>query len=174
MSVFLIVLISVLLFIPGTLEPFTQGGQDDIVTANRIGDQLAEGTLGSPSEPHVLNATCTRFFFRGEDKSFCRYSGDTLQERLGVQDRRFVNITLRGDINGSKGEAILCWGEPTAGHPRLFERRVDPASCETRFAIGPNPTNNERSTVTARRVVTLNRSAGSSNKTAVALVVEVW
>ena len=174
MSVFLIILIAVLLFIPGSLEPFTKGAQDNIVTSNRVGDQLSEGMLGNPSSPHILNSTCTIAFFEGTTPGHgeCRFTGSSLQERIGVQDRRLINVSLQGNLStDGEGEDILCWDD-SAG--LLVEKGNTSQSCDTRFAIGDTPPNRADATVTARRVVSMNRSAGSTEKVDVALIVEVW
>ncbi len=181
MSVFLIILISVLLFIPGSLEPFTKGAQDNIVTSNRVGDQLSEGLLGDPANPHVLNTSCSIEFFQGTTPAHggCRYTGSTLQERIGVQDRRLVNVTLRGNLSSHGGaEDVLCWDNNGTYPGRLVEQSnasSNPAkTCHTTFAVGKTPPNRADATVTARRVVSVNRSAESAEKVDVALIVEVW
>ena len=178
MSVFLIVLIAVLLFIPGTLEPFTKGAQDNIVTSNRIADALSEGLLGDPSSPHIVNGTCTIEFFEntdGEPLDGCRFTGESLEERVGVKDRQLVNVTLQGNLSSDGGkEDVLCWDERTDDPNLLVEQGNDSYGCDTRFAVGSTPPNRADATVTARRVVSMNRSAGSDDKVDVALVVEVW
>lgn len=170
-SVFLLVLIAVFLFVPGAIEPFTQGGQDRIVTANRVGDQLSEGSLGDPSSPHVLNTTCTIEFFEDNAPAGCRYEGTTLESRLGVQERTFVNVTLEGNLSddGPYGDReLLCWSTGGA----LIER--SDGTCGTTFAIGDTPPERSGTSVTARRVVSINESAGSDHRTDAALIVEVW
>jgi hypothetical protein len=169
MSVFLIVLIGVLLFIPGTLEPFTEGGQENIAMSNRIGDQLSEGMLGDPATPHVLNTSCTIAFFEDTNQAGCGYDGSDLNDRLGVTKRRYVNVTLEGNLStADDGKEILCWSASQA----LIER--DEGTCVTLFAIGDLPPPRADSTVTSRRAVSVNESAGSKQKEDVALVVEVW
>jgi hypothetical protein len=173
MSVFLIILIAVLLFIPGSLEPFTGGNQDDIVTSNRIGDHLSEGLLGDPSNPHVLNTSCTIAFFENRSGG-CRFSEGPLQERIGVADWQLVNVTLQGNLSSDGGrEDVLCWDD-NGGNPGQLAETGNTGSCDTTFAVGSTPSSSGEATVTARRVVSINRSAGSDEKVDVALVVEVW
>ncbi|MFD1587296.1 hypothetical protein ACFR9U_09890 [Halorientalis brevis] len=181
MSVFLIILISVLLFIPGSLEPFTKGAQDNIVTSNRVGDQLSEGLLGDPANPHIVNASCTIDFFQNTTPGHggCQFTGSTLEERIGVQDRRLVNVTLRGNLSAHGGaEDLLCWDNNGTDPGRLVEQsnasNNAAKSCDRPFAIGETPPNRADATVTARRVVSINRSAGSAEKVDVVLIVEVW
>lgn len=174
-SVFLIILISVLLFIPGSIEPFTKGTQDNIVTSNRIGDQLAEGLLGDPSHPHIVDTDCTREFFKNPDTSSseCRFTGSGLNERIGVQDRQLVNVTLRGNLSkADSGEERLCWSDDQ--QLKEIDEAESSGSCETKFQVGETPPKRADATVTARRVVSINKSAGSDEKVEVALVVEVW
>ncbi len=177
MSVFLIILIAVLLFIPGSLEPFTKGAQDNIVTSNRVGDQLSEGLLGDPSSPHVVNASCTIAFFedRTPGHGECRFTGSTLQERIGVQDRRLVNVSVQGNLSANGGqEGILCWDENGNDPGLLVEQSNASQSCDTQLAIGSTPPQQADATVTARRVISINESANSTEKVDVALIVEVW
>ncbi|MFB6178313.1 MAG: hypothetical protein ABEI77_01155 [Halorientalis sp.] len=181
MSVFLIILIAVLLFIPGSLEPFTKGAQDNIVVSNRIGDELSEGLLGNPGQPQIANTTCTIAFFenRTPPGGGCQFTGQTLQERIGVRDWQYVNVTLQANRSANGGaEDILCWDDNGTSPGRIVEQsnasRNPSKHCDTRFAIGRNPPNRADATVTARRVITINESAASDRKTAVALIVEVW
>ena len=167
-SIFLIALTGVLLFIPGTLEPFTEGGQDNIVTANRLADQLSEGTLGDPKNPHVLNTSCAIRFFSDQTPG-CHYSGATLKDRVGVLDRTNLNISLQSNYTADdSGEETLCWEDGRG----LNE--TDELSCDTVFAIGETPPERSSKVVTARRVVTVNRTAEPRNRTDVTLIVEVW
>lgn len=171
MSVFLLVLVAVLLFIPGTLQPFTQGDQDNIVAANRVADELSEGLLGNPASPHVLNTSCTIEFFDGDGSSGnCRFSGSDIRSRVGLARSQFVNVSLRGNVTDTQtGKELLCWSDGG----QLVERSQT-ANCETLLAAGQDPPERSGSAVTARRVVTINRSAGSAETVDVALVVEVW
>lgn len=164
MTVFLIVLIAVLMFIPGTLSPFTQGSQDDIVSVNRIADGLSEGLLGDPATPHVLNTTCTVAFFDDRDESYCRYSGSSLNERVGLVPRHRVNVTVQTNLTTDPGEELVCWD---AANDELVASS-DPAcdASDTAFTIGESP-EYATDTVTARRVVTID-----GNDTT--MIVEVW
>lgn len=167
-SLFVLVLLSVFLFVPGTIEPFTEGGQEDIITANRVADSLSEGLLGDPSSPHVLNTTCTvRLFENGPDTG-CRYEGNNLTERIGVKNRQFVNVSL--ESNGTEdadGDDLLCWNTGS-GEKGLIERdHPDCDSTDERMAIGGSPPSSSSTSVTARRVVEV-------NETDATLLVEMW
>lgn len=151
-------------FVPGTLQPFVLTDTDHPVAADRLGDRLAQGQLGHPEEPYVLNSTCAVEFFnesRYDDglgsPSACRYDGNELHERAGVTDRTNVNITLEGNITSTPdGSTTLCRNRDPAT-PTLAQ--VGSGNCggsdDVRLATGsPPPTANDVS-VTARRVVSL-------------------
>ncbi|MCU4716611.1 DUF7287 family protein [Halapricum hydrolyticum] len=166
--IFLTVLAGVFLFVPGTLQPFEEGGQEDLVTANRVADQLAEQSLGEPTTPHVLSDDCTVAFFNTSvtPPAECGYDGATLSERLGLGDRQFVNVTIReGGTDGSGTSEPLCWNGSELPGERL-ESADDCDSNTTTLAIGSTPVESQ-STVTARRVVELDGQD-------VFLVVVLW
>lgn len=157
--IFLVVLAGVFMFVPGTLQPFEQGGQEDLVTVNRVADQLAEQSLGEPTTPHVLSDDCTVAFFNTSASvtppAECGYDGGTpLSERIGLGDRQFVNITVReGGTDVSGTSEPLCWNDSEPPGERLVSND-DCDSGTTTLAIGSTPVEGQ-STVTARRVVEL-------------------
>lgn len=164
---FLFVLAGIFMFVSGTLQPFTSGDQENIVGANRVADNLAEGTLGDPSRPHVLDTTCTVTFFEDGYNPDCRYENVPFRERLGVSEHQFVNVTVRGNVTQGTGgpDELLCW-ERTNG--RLREQEA--ATCggsRVPLAIGNTPPERSQSAVTARRTVSL-------DGTDVSLVVKLW
>lgn len=167
-SVFLLVLIAMVQFVPGMLQPFNVGAQEETVAVDRVSSQLAGGLLGDPANPYTLNTTCTREFFDGNSPSFCRYSGSSLNDRLGLKSRQFANVTLRGNITGTDGADILCW-DGSAG--TLIERQdadcTPSSSSDVVFAAGPQPRSGSISTVTGRRAVSIEGNATT-------LIVEMW
>lgn len=66
-SVFLLTAIFVLTFVPGMLEPFEEGTQEEISAADRIATDLVEEELASPDRPHLLDRECTAIFFESRD-----------------------------------------------------------------------------------------------------------
>lgn len=162
MSLFLIVLLSVLLFVPGTVAPFTEGGQERIVAANRIADSLSEGQLGDPATPQILNESCTVAFFNDSSPAGCHFTGTNLRDRVGLNERLGINVTLYGNVSGDT--TLLCWDEDASPPEVVF---VDDAGCDVPFSAGPAVPTGSGATVTARRVVTI----GRTNAT---LLVEVW
>lgn len=157
-SVFLGVVIVIFLFVPGLLSPFTAGSQEETVLADRVADQLVRSTLADPSEPFVLDTDCTRWFFNsGDDSPFdCRFddtSGVPLTERIGLSDRQKLNITIVGNISATdQGSELLCWD---TGNERLFED--DECGGGVTLAAGDEPPQSRDSSVTAKRVATLER-----------------
>ncbi|QSG11366.1 putative pilin/flagellin [Halapricum desulfuricans] len=161
--IFLTALASVFLFVPGALQPFEEGGQEDLVTVNRVADQLAEQSLSEPTTPYVLSENCTVAFFDAAPE--CGYSG-TLSERVGLTDRQFVNITVRasGDAS-SETSPLLCWNDSAPPGERLVP--IDDCDDDaTRLSAGSTPVESQP-TVTARRVVELDGQD-------VFLVVVLW
>lgn len=151
-------------FVPGTLQPFVVSGTDHPVVADRLGDRLAQGQLGHPEEPFVLDNTCAVEFFnesRYEDglgsPGECRYDGNALTERAGVTNRTNVNITLEGNTTASvDGSTTLCWDkDPVSATLAQIGSGNCGGSDDVRLAAGsPTPTANDVS-VTSRRVVSL-------------------
>ncbi|WP_226023363.1 DUF7287 family protein [Halomicrobium salinisoli] len=166
-SLFLGIVLLVFLFVPGALDPFTEGAQAETVTADRVADDLAYGLLGSPQEPGVLDRECAVAFFANESPGECRFEGATTHERLGLTDRRGVNVTVRGNVSGAPdGPNRLCWN---GGDARLAE--TDDGDCgssdDVTLAAGDPLTQTDASSVTAVRTVSLFR-------TDVTILVEMW
>lgn len=162
MSLFLVVLIGMLLFVTGTMQPFIQGSQEDIGVADRVADSLAEGLLGDPAKPHITNATCTVEFFNDNSPDYCRHDGPNLTSRVGVQSHQLVNVTMQANLTADEGEEILCWNSSN----RTVVHRGS-GDCDRAFVIGSRPPARSGSTVTARRIVTIEAVDAT-------LRVEVW
>lgn len=162
MSVFLIAVVFVLTFAPNMLDPFTGLTQEKTVLTARVADQLAEGMLGSPAEPYVLNETCTLAFFNESyNDAGCQFSNTiSVGQRLGVTTFD-LNVTLERDVTGGPTTEVVCWDE-SAG--TLTE--CTGAGDAWPVKVGSAPTN-ARSIIVARRLV----SFGGEDAT---LVVRVW
>lgn len=154
MSVFIAVIMFIFLFIPGILDPFTAGVQEETVTTNRVADELTHGLLGSTSRPKVLNQTCTTRFFAGDEPSGCNYYGDSssgVAERIGIDETRNVNVTIYGNVSANgNGREILCWDN---GASELAEEGT--SDCDTPFTGGGTPPTRNDDSVTATRVASL-------------------
>ena len=116
-TVFLITTAFVFTFIPGMLDPFTGGLEEETVAANRVADSLVLGTLGDPDEPYVLDRECTIAFFDPENNDGsspsnwvgdCNYAQtEDLYERLGIVGREgpSMNVRIRLIRDLTTGEA---------------------------------------------------------------------
>jgi len=167
-TIFVVVLAGVFLFVPGTLQPFEEGGQENIVTVNRVADQLSEDLLAQPTDPYILQEDCTVTFFQNpvSSPSECEYTGGSLQERAGYGDFQFVNVSIRGSVDGSDDVEQLCYDSANAAGSRLESGSDCGEPADTRLTAGSNLAGVE-SSVTARRVVELDTQT-------VFLVVRLW
>ncbi len=161
-GVFLLVFGFVISVIPGMIDPFEEGQETPLV-ADRIASQVTETMIGEPSQPTILNATCTNAFFNKTSMSsgtncalnFSKTETD-LSERLGVADKHSINITIKRDIDGDGNlEQLATDGQnvSTTGH--------------TTLAIGPIVPSNAEAVVSATRI-------GFLDGKDVTVVVRVW
>jgi hypothetical protein len=134
-SVFLLTAIFVLTFVPGMLEPFEEGTQEEISAADRIATELVEGTLASPDRPNLLDRECTVIFFESREDGYdpggddeenvdgdgvyaapfdtgayddtCQFNDVSLEERLGLEtgDDAPMNVRVRLVRDLTTGEA---------------------------------------------------------------------
>jgi hypothetical protein len=175
-SLFLVVIVFVFSFVPGMLQPFVVTGAEHPVMADRLGDRLAQGQLGHPEEPFVLENDCAVEFFNDSryndglgSPSDCRYDGNALHERAGVTNTSNLNVTLEGNTTaGVAGSTTLCWDRDPAT-PTL--NQTGSGNCggsdDVTLTTGGAPPTANDATVTARRVVSL---AGED----VTMKVVVW
>lgn len=164
-AVFLLTLIFVFSFVPGILQPFTDTQQAEPVVANRVADRLAEGALGSPSQPYALNRTCTVEFFDDNAPSGCNYQGTDLNDRVGLTDRTAVNVTMFANVTGDRTQERICWDDSDEALREVGGGNCG-ASADVDLTIGSTKPETS-SSVTAQRVVYL-------NGTAVTLEVTTW
>ena len=152
-SIFLAVLIFIFLFIPGLLQPFSTGAQDNTVSANRVADQLTNSLLGSPRDPFVLDSHCTVTFFSNSTAARCDLSPAPVEEQLNTDpNRQSLNVTIQGNVTQSGVEQeLLCWDTQS----QSVENASD-SSCNEPFARGDIPPQNNAESVKATRVVSLN------------------
>ncbi|WP_302080341.1 DUF7287 family protein [Salinibaculum rarum] len=153
-SIFLVVIFFVFTFVPGLLDPFALNEEEDTVLVGQIADRLSQDTLGDPAEPYILDRSCTvKFFNNSTSNSGCGFSGNSTHELLNIPQTKDANVTIeRNSTVGSAGTDILCWNATS-------EKLTSDDSCDgTKLSLGDSPTANNRnpSTITARRVVSLN------------------
>ena len=95
-SIFLLVVVYVLAFVPGMLDPFVQSQEENTIVADRAADHLTQSMLGSPEQPFLLETDCTVAFFGGPDPTDCRFDqGDSVKQRLGREHRRGRHVLAR-------------------------------------------------------------------------------
>jgi hypothetical protein len=152
MSIFLLSLVFVVAFVPGMLEPFSGGAQSETPAVNRVADDLTQRTLSNASSPYVLDETCTVELFTAGVPGECRYDGTELSDRVGVLERSPVNVTIRGDLDGSGTDDVLCWDTSVVGG-QLAERGA--SGCGPLLSGGSNPAGSGGRTVSAQRVALL-------------------
>lgn len=147
---FLGIVLFTLGFFPELLEPFNTGNSENPATADRIADTLAQSTLGSPTEPRVLDRNKTVAFFIGEPSQMIN---------LSSTDR--VYITVTGDL-GTSGDETPCWDVD-------MNQWTKESSCDSDDVVlrsGAEPRDSVPS-ITSTRVVSL-------QGTPVTLEVTVW
>ncbi len=173
MGVFLVAVAFVFTFIPSLTTPFVEGNQDRSVTADRVASHLAEGALGDPADPFVIEVSCAEDFFSGAANADCGYSGSDLYERVGVDGSRLdVNVTITQidpDVSGDARFRTVCVdGSGDVVHE-------DSGSCATEFQVGDVPTDRS-SVVVARRIVTIPgcNFGGDVSACDATLEVRVW
>jgi hypothetical protein len=175
-GIFLIVVAFVIAFLPGVLQPFTDGGQEGSVTADRVASTLAGGMLGSPADPYALDTSCTIAFFEETDDNFyggdaydadaCHFTyTDSFDERLGLGVRDTIDVTIESDLDGDGDAQTLCWVDAGGGDDgQIIEQ--DDGACDVTFTAGAGSPG-QQSVVTARRMVSI-------DGTNAMLVVRSW
>jgi hypothetical protein len=150
-TIFLAVLLFTFSFVPGILEPFDTGSEEEPIASDRAANTLTQDLIASPSEPNVLDRYCTVEFFNGTDPGACPYDGTTLEEQLSLETGQNANVSIVGNINESvSGTNPICWADPG-------QRLAEGSNCESgdvRLSVGDTPPG-VGTTITARRVVWL-------------------
>lgn len=148
-SIFLMSIVFVFAFVPGTLQPFTQSAQDETAGSDRVADLLVEDLLTADGDPYILDGSCTAALMADRSGSGCGFDGGNLSTRLDLPRFQSINVTMRGDPGGGHLER-LCWNdadEVVVGATN--------ASCDVALATGEEPPTDTDSVVTARRVVAI-------------------
>ena len=175
MGIFLVAVTFVFTFIPSLTAPFVEGNQDRSATADRVASHLAEGGLGDPADPFVVDETCATDFFAGRSNSDCGYSGDDTDERVGVDgDRLRVNVTVEQvDPDASRDDRFrtVCHDDT---HGVVHEDEANSStSCDVRYTVGDEPSDRS-SIVVARRVVTIPGCSFGVESCDAIMKVRVW
>jgi hypothetical protein len=174
MGVFLVAVAFVFTFIPSLTTPFVEGDQDRSVTADRVASHLAEGGLGDPADPFVVDDDCARPFFDESNNSIpasCGYSGNNLGEYVGVNtDRLQVNVTVEQIDPESGDDRFRTVCIDSNGDVNHTERA---SSCPNKFVVGETADGDD-SVVVARRIVTIPGCTFDTASCDVTLRVRVW
>lgn len=107
---FLLTMAFVFTFVPTMFQPF-ETNQSDPLVADRVANTLATDLLGDPSEPYVIDESCTEAFFDGNaPPSGCPDPtngalGNHPNLILGVESDTNVNVTLV-DSSGTVTESV--------------------------------------------------------------------
>lgn len=116
-GIFFVALVFVLGTIPGMFAPFV-GSSGDTQVADRLATSLSSDMLAHPSEPFILNETCTQAFFDqvngGPNASLgCHFDtgADDLQGVFALDTVTDVRVELTpldgtGGINRTAGESL--------------------------------------------------------------------
>lgn len=184
-GVFLVVVVFVLAFAPGMLDPFTGGAGEKRVASNRVADTLSQGMLGDPVDPYVLDVGCTVAFFDpvNNDGSTtndaweggCRYERtNDLNARVGAAGRPAgtgfdLRVRILGeDADGDGSLDVLCWDAATTAV--VPESHADCDTGDVVLEVGSTSPTKTGTVVVARRGVYLPQDEGTD----ATLVVEVW
>ena len=154
MGIFLVAVTFVFTFIPSLTAPFVEGNQDRSAAADRVASHLAEGALGDPADPFVVNDSCATDFFADTSNSDCGYSGSDFYERVGVNgDRLRVNVTVEQvdpDESGDDRFRTVCHSSSVG----VIHEENASFDCDTRYVAG-NESSSRSSVVVAQRIVTI-------------------
>ena len=130
-SVFLGVVVVAFAFMPSMFAPFETDTGAEFVIADRAADRLtADALVDAPSEPSVLNDTCTTEFFDpdGAAPAGCRYNDDAsdLSGALGLDGGARVNVTVHDDagIRTLAGTRLPAGQSPTAADDTVVATRA--------------------------------------------------
>lgn len=154
-SIFLLTVLFVFSFVPGTLQPFTQNSQAEMAGSDRVADLVVKDVLAEPGKPYVLDGNCTAKLMNDEPGPGCGFDGSKLSARLDLSDNQYINITVRGDPDGN-GTEVLCWD-------RSGEQVVEASDseCDVELVAGNTPPSNGNSVVTSRRIVSIDGTTAS-------------
>ena len=155
-SIFLAIVLFTFGFIPGILDPFDITDSEHPTLADRTADSLAHDTLGSASNPHILDRYCTVAFFDdgGPDLEDCNFEDGDLSERLGFEIGQNAKISITHE------DSVVCWTDEVgsdglSGHEEEAGLTTNCGGGDVSLATGQEPDDGQDTTVSARRTVSL-------------------
>ena len=182
MSVFLLAVVFVFTFVPGILEPFEEGPQEETAVADRVASQLVQASMADPERPYVLELPCTNAFFNvtapagsacGFDTTADLTAGDRLTDRVGVKDRQRMHVTVEADVDDDGDVHALCFDNDDKKIVEVTDSECGEAPDDDRtadtdvlYTLGDTPSDTQ-AVVTAQRTVDVDGHTAT-------VVVEVW
>lgn len=137
-GVFVLAVAFVFGFVPGMLDPFTEGQAEDVV-ADRVADAVVDDLTDAVESPRTLNETKTVAYFE---------ETDDLAEWAGVDTTYGINVTLGRPMEGTSGVQVLCGTE--GGDVQAC---ADGEDSGTALQIGDEVPSSSTTVATARRSV---------------------
>lgn len=177
MGVFLLAVAFVFTFIPTMTAPFLDGDQELSAASDRTASHLADGGLGDPGTPYVVEEACaTSLFNHTSHHEDCGFDSDT-RTHLGLSERLDVEVKIVRVYpieEGSDRRQLVC---RTADGDVSDEKTA--GNCETTYKLSTDDTPDyDRSITVSRRVVSMedcsfdNRDSGGPCD--VTLIVRMW
>lgn len=150
-SIVIVAVILAISFVPDVFGGVTTGGQQsDEVVADRVAENLVDGSLEDPTDPGAVDFGCVYALFYGSGS--CGFTS-SLEANLPEVENRQVNVTVE------RAGELQCWDGSIRDHESA------PGSCEELFD-GDDPANAEQ-LGSARR-------AASLDGVQVEIMVRVW
>jgi hypothetical protein len=176
MGIFLLAVAFVFTFIPSLTSPFVDSNQEHSVVADRTASHLAEGALGDPNRPLIVEEPCATAFFNESNVSpVCEsFGNESTRERLGLSGDVEFNISLvhvNASASGEDRYRTACLNKSTG---TVIHEADDSRACNVSYEVGQTPRPSD-SVTAARRVVTVENCDFQGAKTCDAtLLVEVF
>jgi hypothetical protein len=178
MGIFLLAVSFVFTFIPSLTAPFVEGNQDHSIVSDRTASHLAEGALGAPDEPLIIEEPCATAFFGDTDAVGCaslgNHTDDQPRKRLGLSDDVDFHIRMvqvNASASGDDRYRTVCLNSSTDD---VIHEEDSSRNCDVRYEIGEEPPSSSSVTV-ARRIVTMEQcDFEGANACDATLLVEVY
>jgi hypothetical protein len=160
-SVFLIVIVGVLAFVPsvfGGTGASIQG--EGSVTANRVAGFLVDDGFAPADQPNELENECVQAFFA--DTAECGFGSDNgFATDVGIGANTGLNVTVEADLDNDGTLDHLCWDNGA-----MLLVRAGDTGCHTTYTTGPSASRNGEFAAAKR--------TGQLRATRVFVVVRVW
>lgn len=178
-SLFLIVVIAVLVFLPTAFAALDDGGgvsASDRNAANRAADTIVSKGFGDSDRPNTFNYFCLIAFF--DDRSDCGFeAGRSPAADASLDPQRPLNVTASADLDADGRLERLCWN---GNAPATEGGSVTPwvpagdSECQIPFATETSAAANVEYT-SATRVGTLQTlDRGGTSRPMVYVTVRTW